>query len=268
MTWVERSRQRCQIMKKSNSMSLFNWFTGKPGTARAVGDDGGGRSLPPRDKQSLPQMQRPVADPTNRSEERKLKRHARREQLYVAVREAMTHSGVLSASYKFKVLSLDQRGDQFLVMMDVDQSTDNQAEKLAGIEAKIILTAKARFEIEVTAVYWRINLSGLLVRKTTAPGRGPTAGKQAESVAANAPQKKSVPRYEPIQDDEVTAFKQALAAASSHGGQQRSSSVEADGKLRSSGARSYTLLTGFEDTEMPESSAAPALSATQYGDLN
>jgi hypothetical protein len=34
-----------------------------------------------------------------------------------------------------------------------------------------------------------------------------------------------------------------------------------------SGLRSYTLITGFEDTEMPESSAAPALSATQYGEL-
>ena len=248
-------------------MSLFNWFTGKPSAARAVGDHGWTRSLPPRDKQPLPQVQRPAADPTNRSDERKLKRHARREQLYVAVREAMTHSGVLSASYKFKVLSLDQRGDQFLVMMDVDQSTDNQAEKLAGIEGKIIMTAKARFEIEVTAVYWRIDLHGARVRKTKAPGHGQTAGLHVGNAALEVPPKKAVSRYEPIQDDEVTAFKQALAAASSHGGQQRSSS-DADGKLRNSGPRSYTLLTGFEDTEMPESSAAPALSATQYGDLN
>ena len=247
-------------MKKSTSMSLFNWFTGKPGTARAVGDNGGTRSLPP--------MQRPVADPTNRSEERKLKRHARREQLYVAVREAMTHAGVLSASYKFKVLSLDQRGDQFLVMMDVDQSTDNQAEKLADIEGKVILTAKARFEIEVTAVYWRIDLHGARVRKTRAPGHGQVAALPAGNTALEAPPKKAASRYEPIQDDEVTAFKQALAAASSQGGQQRSISSEADGKLRSSGPRSYTWLTGCEDTEMPESSAAPALSATQYGDLN
>jgi hypothetical protein len=28
------------------------------------------------------------------------------------------------------------------------------------------------------------------------------------------------------------------------------------------------LLTGFEDTEMPESTSTPVLSATQYGDLN
>ena len=141
-------------------MSLFNWFTGKPGSAKAASDDSQGRSLPRRDNHLPLQAQRPVADPTNRSDERKLKRHARREQLFVAVREAMTHSGVLSASYKFKVLSLDHPGDQFLVMMDVDQSTDNQAEKLASIESKIVQTAKARFAIEVTAVYWRIGLQG------------------------------------------------------------------------------------------------------------
>ena len=33
--------------------------------------------------------------------------------------------------------------------------------------------------------------------------------------------------------------------------------------------RSYTLLTGYEDTEMVDPDArAPALSTTQYGDLN
>lgn len=32
---------------------------------------------------------------------------------------AMTRAGVLSASYKFKVLSLDRLGSEFLVMMDL-----------------------------------------------------------------------------------------------------------------------------------------------------
>ena len=247
-------------------MSLFNWFTAKPGNVKAAGDGSHGRSLPRRDTHQPLQVQRPIADPTNRSEERKLKRHARREQLFVAVREAMTHSGVLSASYKFKVLSLDQPGDQFLVMMDVDQSTDNQAEKLAGIESKIIQTAKARFEIEVTAVYWRIGLQGARSRKADTSGHGQTAAPLVAGDSASEQPKKAPSRYDPIQQEEVTAFKQALAAASSHGHQRVG--TEPDGKNRRSGPRSYTLLTGFEDTEMPESSAAPALSATQYGDLN
>ena len=47
-----------------------------------------------------------------RNEDRKAHRHARREKLYVAIRESMTRGGVLASSYKFKVLSLDQRGRQ------------------------------------------------------------------------------------------------------------------------------------------------------------
>ena len=35
------------------------------------------------------------------------------------------------------------------------------------------------------------------------------------------------------------------------------------------GPQSYTLLTGFEDTEMPDAEhRMPHLSGTQYGDLN
>ena len=71
-------------------------------------------------------------------------------------------------------------------------------------------------------------------------------------------------RFEPIQDDEVAAFKQALAAASAGGG----TAQVAKGVSTRSGPHSYTLLTGFEDTEMPDAPvSAPALSATQYGDL-
>lgn len=261
------------------NMSLFNWFSGKSGPSKTEADDSLAslRDAPSRSAPSQPQ--RFTQDPTNRSEERKLKRHARREQLYVAVRDSMTHAGVLSASYKFKVLSLDQRGDQFLVMMDVDQSTDHHAHKLAEIENKIVQTAKARFEILVTSVYWRINAHGL---QAPARPRAASAGHEASHaaqhhapghpVAARAaePQplqvvakKPPASRYEPIQDDEVAAFKNALAAASA----SHVTSTDSSGKIHS-GPRSYTLLTGFEDTEMPESAASPALSSTQYGDLN
>lgn len=253
------------------NMSLFNWFSGKSGPA-SVDDSGGSLRDAPSRSSAAQQPQRFAQDPTNRSEERKVKRHARREQLYVAVRDSMTHAGVLSASYKFKVLSLDQRGDQFLVMMDVDQSTDNHAEKLAEIEAKIIQTAKARFEIMVTSVYWRISVHGLQAPARARPAHEhaqthhtpahPVAARAAEPLQVVA-KKPTASRYEPIQDDEVAAFKNALAAAAA----SSAVSTDSSGKIHS-GPRSYTLLTGFEDTEMPESSAAPALSTTQYGDLN
>ena len=52
------------------------------------------------------------AQPANRKHERMM----RRELLYAVVRESMVRAGVLSSSYKFKVLSLDPRGQQFLVI--------------------------------------------------------------------------------------------------------------------------------------------------------
>ena len=63
----------------------------------------------------------------------------------------------LSASYKFKVLSLDQRGRQFLVMMDLAREYGGETARLSEIEALIAQTAKTRYDILVTAVYWRIN---------------------------------------------------------------------------------------------------------------
>ena len=257
-------------------MSLFNWFSGKstPSAVKPDKDSGSmvrdsrGRSRSTRDKPtSLPPV-RVAVDPTNRSEERKVKRHARREQLYMAVREAFTHAGVLSATYRFKVLSLDQAGNEFLVMMDVDQSFDHRAEKLADIEAKVVQIAKTRHEIRVTSVYWRVSTSAAArSTKTVAPEVTPevvrAATAQTPEAVSPAPRKTPNFRYEPIQDDEVAAFKQALVAASANS----PVSFDAAGKARS-GPHSYTLLTGFEDTEMSESASTPVLSATQYGDLN
>jgi hypothetical protein len=205
------------------------------------------------------------AEPATPAEAGKVKRHARREQLYVAIREAMTRAGVLSASYKFKVLSLDQRGNEFIVMMDLAKAFGGQPEQLGEIETLIVQNAKARFEITVPAVYWRMD-EVAAVRKPALSTHDAvqTAALHVDAAAAAAPAKPA-PRYEPIQADEVAAFKQALLAASAQG---PAAAPEKGVKVKS-GPRSYTLLTGFEDTEMPpESISSPALSSTQYGDLN
>lgn len=257
-------------------MSLFNWFSGKSTPPAVAPDkDSGplirdiqGRSLSMRDKAATLPPDKPAVDSGNRSEERKLKRHARREQLYQAVREAFTHAGVLSSTYRFKVLSLDQAGNEFMVMVDVDQSFDHRDEKLADIEAKIVHIAKTHYEIRVTSVYWRVCMTAAVASDKTAVAKLVQAAEAQHPEAANATVRKTPPlRYEPIQDDEVAAFKQALGAASSSASASRPASADTAGKVRNS-ARSYTLLTGFEDTEMPESTRTPVLSATQYGDLN
>jgi hypothetical protein len=86
---------------------------------------------------------------------------------------------------------------------------------------------------------------------------------------------RAAPRFEPIQADEVAAFKNALAAgvsgsaamavASAAPARTGASARALDGSGMH-GPQSYTLLTGFEDTELPDA-RMPILSGTQYGDL-
>lgn len=305
-------------------MSLFNWFSGKSHDEAILVEgqrdhDSSGltrdeRTRPvagARVKNSAPAPLKATAEQGNGQ---KTQRHAKRELLYAAVREAMIRAGVLSASYKFKVLSLDPRGDQFMVMMDLAQEFGGQTERLAEIEVLIAQSAKARYNIRVTAVYWRMNELVSVGRPTTqtaspvhaaeasmvpiapiapiAPVAVPVVA--AVSTPASEPFIKTVAmaasveavvtepepvvakpaptpkRYEPIEADEVAAFKQALVAASAGGAPSKPEKLEKPEKSEPSrgSGRSYTLLTGFEDTEMPEAPiSVPALSATQYGDL-
>ena len=88
---------------------------------------------------------------------RKTLRLAQRELLYGVIREAMVRAGVLSSSYKFKVLSLDAQGRQYLVMMDLGRDVEGHTGRLADIETQMARSALARHDILVTAVYWRVN---------------------------------------------------------------------------------------------------------------
>ena len=233
-------------------MSFFNWFSANSRQSKAAAREEKKRGSTASSPRQAPEAEEP-------GDGRKVKRHARREQLYVAIREAMTRAGVLSASYKFKVLSLDSRGNEFLVMMDL-KAFGGSPELLGDIEALIVQNARARFEITVPAVYWRMD-------EVVAVGKPGSATLPVRGAVAEPPLVKqgeaSAPRYEPIQADEVVAFKQALMAASAQG---PGGAPEYSAKTRS-GPHSYTLLTGFEDTEMASSAVSPVLSSTQYGDL-
>jgi len=249
---------------------------------------------------------------------RKSERMARRELLYAVVREAMARAGMLSSSYKFKVLSLDARGRQFLVMMDLAREHGDETSRLAEIEALIAQSAKARYDIVVTAVYWRLNehvAVGAPLHKpahavpTRASSPMPLEPHAAPVIPQPVPliedmlplpsnphasQQPAANRFEPLADDEVAAFQKALAAGvaarplpvrpvpvpaahpahtvhpahpahPAHAAPAASARTPADGAARH-GPQSYTLLTGYEDTEMPDDQ--PALSGTQYGALN
>ena len=236
--------------------SFFNWLTGRyevnklrPSDASKT-DQAVNKAMPPHSTAGAGMNAQGV--------ELKVKRHARREQLYGTIRDSMSRAGVLSASFKFKVLSLDQLGDKFLVMMDVAPNLARQADKLTEIEEQLTLAAKTQLGIVVTSVYWRADTSGSAAQ-LEAPNRQQPVATGLRQTSAQLPIQTSPikPRHDPIHDEELAAFRQALAAAST----QASS-----GKSRS-GLRSIALLTGFEDTEMADEPALPALSSTQYGDL-
>lgn len=294
-------------------MSLFSWFSRKPSPSKP---------RPPIEPSGLlnadatvplavgrnPALEpRPVEHAANRKNERM----ERRELLYTVVRDAMVRAGVLSASYKFKVLSLDQRGRQFLVMMDLAREFGGETVRLSEIEALIAQTAKARYDILVTAVYWRINdhvavgipqrgiaplgaslpstsaapaAPGVPVRAAApvAPSLRPAAPVAPLAVAAppvrpaaiaqqarpEATAVRPAQRYEPIEADEVAAFKRALSDAA--GARAAPAAASKPGvPLRSGPLLPPSRPTGFEDTVMPGADgASPDLSSTQYGDLN
>lgn len=318
-------------------MSLFSWFSRKPAPPKAKPRSAGAEPsgllnadatvplAPGRPGQPLLQ---PV--PPEHAANRKNERMERRELLYTVVRDAMVRAGVLSASYKFKVLSLDQRGRQFLVMMDLAREYGGETARLSEIEALIAQTAKTRYDILVTAVYWRINdhvAVGLpqkgitptpvpsaaapqgVVRKpvpapvpaATAPVAAPVSsllfpaepaarfpttptalGRTPSGTTAPAPLlpasntgpaplvPASAPaRFEPIEADEVAAFKRALADAAGRAPVAPAAAARPGVAVRSGPLLPPSHSTDFADTEMPGSDGqSTALSTTQYGELN
>lgn len=309
-------------------MSLFSWFSRKPAPPkpRPAAEPSGLLNADATVPLHPGRMGKPLVEPQppEHAANRKNERMERRELLYTVVRDAMVRAGVLSASYKFKVLSLDQRGRQFLVMMDLAREYGGETVRLSEIEALIAQTAKTRYDILVTAVYWRINdhvavgipqkgvapqgaaLPVPAAPVAVAPVRRPPVAAPAPVVApanpifptapapiaapvAAAPQRpvlppvaaaparppvaapvgeqRPAPRFEPIEADEVAAFKRALANAAG------STAAPAAAAKPGVPVRSGPLLppaqpTGFEDTEMPGAdSPSPDLSSTQYGEL-
>lgn len=131
-------------------MSLLRWFTRHKPSMHAVAGAGSGPPLVDgvRTANSMP------AAGDEAGHHRRGERMARRERLYGVVRECMTNAGMLSSGYKFKVLSLDSRGRQFLVMVDLTRPHAGGAAWLQ-VEATIVHAARARHGVGVKAVYWR-----------------------------------------------------------------------------------------------------------------
>ena len=308
-------------------MSLFSWFSRKPAPPkpRPAAEPSGLLNADATVPLHPGRMGKPLVEPPppEHAANRKNERMERRELLYTVVRDAMVRAGVLSASYKFKVLSLDQRGRQFLVMMDLAREYGGETVRLSEIEALIAQTAKTRYDILVTAVYWRINdhvavgipqkgvapqgaslqaattlprrpapvvapapapvaaptrpaapLPAAAVTPAPVPVRPPLVPPVAAPAAAPVPATpaaapRPAPRFDPIEADEVAAFKRALASAAGGAAVAGAAAAKPGVPVRSGPILPPAQPTGFEDTEMPGADGpSPDLSSTQYGELN
>lgn len=227
-------------------MFFFSWFSGKSRQTK--------HASMPRGKLPSAGVRRDGLDDGSHEDEPAAKSCDSREQLYEAIREVMTRSGILSASYKFKVLDLDRRNGSYLVMIDLASSKGDAVLQPAELETLIVQRAMVRYNIMVSAVYWRLNEMAVVNKASSS---------SSSSAAAQSVSKKELPQ-EPIQADEVAAFRLALLAASAH---SFPASPEKNSKA-SSGLRRSAHLLDFEDTEATQSFSYPALSNTQYGDLH
>jgi hypothetical protein len=152
----------------------------------------------------------------------------------------MIRAGVLAASYKFKVLSQDAQGQEFLVMLDLADSTVSANLRMRELETVIIQAAKMRHNITITGVYWRINEA---ITTGISTSSNPPAPPTAPAPATSAPPAKSTSAHEPIQQDEIAAFKRSFSNTIT------STPAERD-TPRAPSVRGKPTQTDFEDTEM------------------
>lgn len=362
-------------------MGFLSWFSAKPAARSTVSTQTGvhttladaTRPFSSKGKTgaaAIPTLQPTTGNSSQRLEQRRSERNARRELLFQVVRESMVRVGVLSSAFKFKVLALDQRGQTFLVMIDLSAEFAGETDKLAEIESMISQSAKNRFDLAVQAVYWRFYdtvisnsvtrsqsggtasapapLFGLSPQARSSKGAGgsvasapaplfslpqqtsarpakpfdvtqalqPPFARPSTPAAPQTPSSKPSTSMakttngtapDPLDNDEVAAFKRALASGAQPGMSiplggftpaahaapiaiaktplhaipraapaptapvaTSPASIAATAAASKAAAmaaiHNKLLLTGYEDTEMPDPDA-PVLSPTQYGDL-
>lgn len=223
-------------------MSFFGLFGNKaPRTAEGLPDrsglDNGGNT-----------------QPVSSGIARKSARLGQRELLYSAVRDVMIRAGVLVASYRFKVLSLDAQGRQYLIMMDLLKIDMGDMKRLGEIESMIVEAAQRRHDLVVTGVYWR-----------TAESEKPNlaAALAPDAVGSSAPLSRASGAASTsggLQRDEGEPLKRTAIRLASE--KSRKHDVTPSAKSKRS------LPPEFEDTRViqPTEYGSP-LSATQYGDL-
>ena len=131
-------------VKTWSVMSILNWLVRQPRPAPAARPAAPARPAGPR----------PSVD-ADASARRKAERAAHRDLIFTIVRESMVRCGILSTRYKFKVMSADMHGHEFIVMVDLPREFMDEPVRLSEIEELVSRSAQARHELVVRGIYWR-----------------------------------------------------------------------------------------------------------------
>lgn len=202
-----------------------------------------------------PAKEAPVAPPRT-STDAEIRRE-NRAQLMDVVRECMITAGILSAGYKFKVLEADNSHHQFLILFDLASVFHSSTERLSDLEIMIQQSARHRYGIEVKTCYWRV-VPDLLSKRTAAAGVTAAAvSPVAPEPAPAQPDPKALAR---AQLEEMFTHDPAADDAASESGfapTQFSHSLSRQHGRENKDAH-HLLLTGFEETELANSSFKPS----------
>jgi len=247
-------------------MSLFSWLFSKSASPPPS-------SLPADPAKGLSPKAAPPPASVDPLADLKHQRHERREHLYDVVRSVMLRAEVLASHYKFKVLSLDARGRQFLVMIDLLGDEVLTPDRWAAIEQLMSMTAAQRHDLQIKAVYWRLippaaAQASLQESAVNPPSKveALVAKVAASSAVAAAGATVAATRhgFDPIDNDEVMAFKRAISDATPE--EQLAAQT---GHVVTSGPRKPAPPPGYEDTQLlePDDAGSP-LSRTQFGGLD
>ena len=133
----------------------------------------------------------------------------RREMLFDSVKTTMQSHGILSGSYRFKVVRADKRGHSFVVMVDLStdfmDSEQGRPRPLLALGASMTKNALARYGVGVAAVYWRVNpeLKGFDAE------RGDPAAVSDDTSSPEAQRSANMRKYERATAEELAAFESA-----------------------------------------------------------
>lgn len=150
-------------------------------------------------------------------EERK---QVRREMVYQSVRDNLLLLEIISGMYKFKAVGLDERQHRFMVVIDVATGfvarRGGKVMRFNEVEKFLSERTFAQYGVRIDSIYWRfhpdVNSFGRGYRASdVAPRPRPAATPVPAPAAARPSPLRPSSRHEPVSEDEMRAFEQAIA---------------------------------------------------------